>query len=292
MASQGEALDLVDIAVLLNYEKCIASPLFRHTKLREVCRPGQELRTVMLVGKPWTEDSRTRTAVVLERGDGETDKEVDRTLMRLGHPTQDPPMLMLPPTITPDLLNGIGTKELETLYYQIQAHNGCFTSVALLQHFFDLFPANTPIRIRHGPQRGALPPNASFIATIERRRILETTLLRPKHANLIIVLPESIAHVNGEGVTMAHAVMGFLRESRDEVNSILDLSSLQFGEVGRGPGSRGQALFALDTMDEFLDRMEKVAEDRIREKSRMSLRIDPCPHDEWLKEVARKVKDR
>jgi hypothetical protein len=40
MTDPEELLDLYDIAVLLNYERNITEPRFRHTKLREVAYPG------------------------------------------------------------------------------------------------------------------------------------------------------------------------------------------------------------------------------------------------------------
>ncbi|KAI0158233.1 hypothetical protein GGR57DRAFT_510408 [Xylariaceae sp. FL1272] len=290
-SNSADVLDLVDIAVLLNYEKSKASPHIRHTKLVEVCRPGQNPTTAILKREMWNDNSRPRTTVVLARGDGEIDKEVDRILTSEGKPTQDLPQLMRPIAGTTNHLDNIGAKEIETLYHQILAHDGCFMSIALLQHFLDLYPSDTPIRIRHGAQAGNRP--SDYIVTIDQRRVLELTLVKPRHTNVILILPDDISHVNGESTYMVHAAMGFYRNEADGMYSaVLDLSSLQFGELGRGPGANGKALFALDTEEEFLDRMSQVAEDHIEESFRVSLRIGESPDDEWLKEVAKKVKER
>ncbi|KAI1258404.1 hypothetical protein F5Y18DRAFT_413630 [Xylariaceae sp. FL1019] len=290
-STSADVLDLVDIAVLLNYEKCKASPHFRHTKLMEVCRPGQNPTTAVSTLKRWHDNSRPRTTVVLARDDGEVDEEIDRTLTSEGKPTQDLPQLMRPIAGMTNRLENVGTKELETLYYQTLAHDGCFMSIALLQHFFDLYPGDTPIRIRHGAQEGNTP--SDYVITIEQRRILEINLEKPRHTNVIIILPDGITHTNGESYYMVHAVMGFYRNEADgKYSAMLDLSSLQFGELGRGPGANGKALFALDTESEFLDRMSQVAKDQAEDSLRVSLRIGECPDDKWLKEVAKKVKER
>ncbi|KAF2793141.1 hypothetical protein K505DRAFT_362251 [Melanomma pulvis-pyrius CBS 109.77] len=62
------------------------------------------------------------------------------------------PTNMLPANPSQKLFT-LTPKELETIFYQIRGHNGCYPAVALLQHFFDLFPETTLLRIRHRPAR-------------------------------------------------------------------------------------------------------------------------------------------
>lgn len=46
---------------------------------------------------------------------------------------------------------------------------------------------------------------------------------------------------------------------RGEIASILDLSSMQFREVGRGPGKEGKMLFVLEEKTEYEERLERIA---------------------------------
>ncbi|KAF2793142.1 hypothetical protein K505DRAFT_325657 [Melanomma pulvis-pyrius CBS 109.77] len=95
---------------------------------------------------------------------------------------------------------------------------------------------------------------------------------------------------------MDFAFMGFAPLSSEFTTSFLDLSSMQFGDVGRrfGDPARGggEALFVLDTSKEYERRMACVADVDIGENTKISTRIGTTPKDEWLKEVARRVRDR
>lgn len=53
-----------------------------------------------------------------------------------------------------------------------------------------------------------------------------------------------------------HAALGFNSLQSGEVVPILDLASMQFGDIGRGQGGKGKMLLALDRMEEFEARLE------------------------------------
>ncbi|KAF8991255.1 hypothetical protein BDZ89DRAFT_1173344 [Hymenopellis radicata] len=63
-----------------------------------------------------------------------------------------------------------------------------------------------------------------------------------------------------ESYGMNHAVLGFASSREGNIDTILDMSSLQFGDAGRGLG--GKSLFALESLDEFYDRVETIARGR------------------------------
>ncbi|KAI1082931.1 hypothetical protein F5B20DRAFT_489820 [Whalleya microplaca] len=237
-----EPLDLVDIALLLNYERCASEPRFRHAKLREVAFPGEEPESLAIKAKFWSDDSRPRTVIVLDRPSQDREETSSEP---------DTPSNFLPKKLVPwDRLRGLESKRLETLYYQTRGHNACFTCVALIQHFFDLFEPETPIRVRHGPKGNAA--GGSYHTPIERRNIVEMTMIRPKQTTISVVAPEGMTYVSGEEETMVHAVIGFARPGGSDIISFFDLSSMQFGDIGRGPGAKGQGLFALDTVSRII----------------------------------------
>lgn len=74
------------------------------------------------------------------------------------------------------------------------------------------------------------------------------------------------------------------------ITTVLDLSSLQFGDLGRGLG--GRSLFTLESLDAFYDRIERIAHGADTENARISARIGPSADDAWLKDVARRAKAR
>ncbi|KAF5338805.1 hypothetical protein D9758_012095 [Tetrapyrgos nigripes] len=285
MGSQTELLDLYDISLLLNYERITTEPLFRHARLREIAYPGQDFKTVYLppASQFWKDDR--RTGYLFDRPAHHTGK-ID---------VNGPPDL--PSNIIPDHLpksdplRSLTPKQLETAFWQGRAHDGCYKSVDLLQKFFAFFPPNTRLRIRHGLQ--GKKPGKEYITRVESRVILEVTLVNPKHTLLAMVQPEGQMHISGEAHTMQHAVLGFTEGGPDDdLMSVLDLSSMQFGDVGRGPGPRGQEPFALDTMDEFRARLEKVAEGKDDSRTKISHWMTPGKHERWLQLVAKKAKER
>lgn len=106
---------------------------------------------------------------------------------------------------------------------------------------------------------------------------------------LVHVLP-SRTYITGGEDTMPHAVVGFAESADGNVSTILDLASLQFGDAGRGLG--GRSTFALESLDAFYDRVEAIAEGADTENAKVSARIGPCADDAWLKQVAKRVKNR
>lgn len=80
---------------------------------------------------------------------------------------------------------------------------------------------------------------------------------------------------------MLHAVARFPPLSREEEEkvamSFLDLSSLQFGDIGRGPGKKGQGLFALDTDSEYGDRLQFICEGIVDNSTKISHRMQAHP---------------
>lgn len=190
---------------------------------------------------------------------------------------------MLPPagTLAPhNPLNFSTPKQLETYFYRPRCHDGCFLCIQLLQYFLDLYSPSIPLRIRHGggPGKQEAP---SYITTIDTFRIVEQTLIEPLVQSNIVILPKGNGYRTGDEETMLHAVARFPPLSREEEEkvamSFLDLSSLQFGDIGRGPGKKGQGLFALDTDSEYGDRLQFICEGIVDNSTKISHRMQAHP---------------
>jgi hypothetical protein len=150
------------------------------------------------------------------------------------------------PTPIPRHLEGVSKKELETIFYQARAHDSCFACIALLQQFFDLYPPSQPLRFRTSA-------GEDFITTVEHRAILEWDFHMPKVISASVVSSEvadqgrTCIYTSGSDDVMRHAVMGFGRPGEKNVHVVMDLSSMQFGDVGRGLG--GRSIFVLETLE-------------------------------------------
>jgi hypothetical protein len=241
MASDLEPLDLADIAVLLLYEWATLDPRFRHTKLVEVAYPGRKLQSYPDF-LPIDDSISNRTWIILKRKEGgQHDRDLATNM------------------VDNDINHALSNEQLDTIFYQTRTFSFCCPAVTLLQHFFDQFPPDTKLCVRLGPVNKR--PGESYVTSISRRTILRTKLIHPTTQTLIDIsgpAPMESYNIRDE---MIHSIMLFRSAENDKVKhtSALDLSSMQFGELGRGPGAKGKMPFALDTRDEFNARHARLA---------------------------------
>lgn len=265
-------LELHDISLLLNYERASTEPRFRHTKLREVTT--NQFSTIRFLSPEWEQVTRPKIAFVFDR--------VKQTKSSRDDP--DLPSNMLPTNI-PVSLSHLSAKELETYYWQARNHDGCFTTVALFQHFIDLFPESTQILVRRVDKDKPL----IYSTPASDRWIMEMDLHEPRTVSMSIVLPGSQTYITGKILTMVHAVLGF-GPPDSSIDTILDLASLQFGDVGRG--NKGRSLFVLESLSQYTDRLERFAKSSNFNDPKLSQRIRGTPKDDWLRMVAQRAKQR
>ncbi|KAF9042171.1 hypothetical protein BJ165DRAFT_1486023 [Panaeolus papilionaceus] len=188
-------------------------------------------------------------------------------------------------------------KQLETYYWQARNHDGCFRTVTLLQHFFDLLPFDIPIRIRtaapadlrSGEGKSAKPAPVEYITPAYRRQIVEFYVNISKHLSASLVLPDNKAFITG-GIKTPHAVIGFSPPA-GSMDTILDLSSLQYGEVGRG--YKGNDLFVFESIQDYVTtRLPKYGESNTIKTAKLSDLIGPAPDDDFLVDIALRAKRR
>ncbi|KAF9074044.1 hypothetical protein BDP27DRAFT_1317905 [Rhodocollybia butyracea] len=276
---RNDIIDLYNIALLLNYERAASEPRFRHSKLREVTEDESQFQTVRILYRVRQTDYKgPKDAFLFERrppvGSEDTDKpDLPSNMLRQ-------PMSQLTSNLTPD--------RLETIYWQARGHDGCFASACIFQYFFDLFPNSEPsIRIR-------LADGKEYTTSAESV-ILEIDLTSLKHRTCSTVLPQNESYVTGAGdqPIFRHAVIGFGTSREGNIETVLDMSSMQFGDVGRGPGRKGKGTFVLESLDSYLDRLEFIAAGHKVVKT--SVRVLPH-HDQaqdlWQRDVAKRAKER
>lgn len=151
-------LDLYSIALLLNYERASTEPRFRHTKLRDVAAASSTHIQGITTSPGWASRKGPKEAFVFEKA----------TSMR-DEPDLPSNMLVSP---VPPSLNSLTAKELETIFWQARGHDGCYKSVTLLQHFFDLYPQDAPLRVRTSA-------GADYLTSASTRVIFELPLINP-----------------------------------------------------------------------------------------------------------------
>lgn len=288
ISGDGQTLDLVDVALLLTYERTSTDPRFRGSKLHEVIQPGQFSTEVPLP---------VRANETFIAFDAEPPENADNIT------EPDTPFNILPAScLNPkNPLNWATPRQLETYFHRARCHDMCFTCVLLLQYFFDLFPPCTRLRIRHGPQASRNGNTAlSYTTTIDTFSVFEMDLTEPRVQTGIVQMSQEMIYRSGHEFCMPHAVAGFTPSDDDPVvkgghvkESFLDLSSMQFGDLGRGPGKKGTGLFALDTGPEFQARMESVAWGYVEDSCKVSSGVRPHRTlDGWVREVAARAKKR
>ncbi|KAL3419316.1 hypothetical protein PVAG01_09538 [Phlyctema vagabunda] len=276
------ALDLHDLALLLNYERASTEPRFRNAKLTDIAAddclsdaPFATFPDFKALG--WGSLKQAKTALLFTR-EGDSTK----------HPQDAPdlPSNLLGENITPPLAQ-LSEYDLETLYWQARGHDGCYKSIAMLQFFFDKYPRTQPLRIR-------TTTGHEFVTSINKGVIMEWELLDPKQITIAAVRvgtsSDTMSYVTGLSNPMLHAGFGFATQDGENVSAVLDLASMQYGEPGRARKSQGT--FALESLDHFYDRLETLATDIDASKTKTSLRIGTSADDEWLAAVADRVKTR
>ncbi|KAJ7082825.1 hypothetical protein C8R43DRAFT_322913 [Mycena crocata] len=263
-------LDLYDISLLLNYERASNDPRFRHAKLREVASASSPFKTIIMPAAEWFDCETTKDGFVFDTIQPTSFSE--RNLPDLPSNMKQFPTHPSVQCLTP--------KDLERIYWQVRGFDSCFKPIALLQHFFALYPG-VKLRVRTSD-------GTDFVTFADLRNIQEMRMTGPKLMTVICMIGGQV-HITGDEASMVHSVMEFTNpDSADDSSVILDLSSLQFGDAGRGISGRSTSV--LESRPRFMERLGRIADDTTFTKT--SQRIRPYADDPWLKLVAKKVKER
>ena len=275
MAAATEPLDLVDIAVLLNYEHATTDERFRNMKLREVVYPGESPRSFNSDPQSHPADWRSndRTWIALEEASTQEDRQLPATMMSQVN--------CVPSTLT--------EQQIETIFYRTRAFNFCAKSCLLLEQFFSLFPSDTELRIRQAPQ--GEQSGTSYITTVGNRYLVHDVLVEPKLSTVLASPQWDHFKSAGAGAELEHWYTTFYAPNRGQIASVLDLSSMQFGEVGRGPGKNGKMLFVLEDKTDYEERLKRIA-GSVDLARRQILPQAICENEFAPGNLVRKVKER
>ncbi|KAJ3751257.1 hypothetical protein DFH05DRAFT_175024 [Lentinula detonsa] len=282
---ESEILDLYEIALLLNYERTSSEPRFRYTKLLEVASHELDFQTLLINTPIWTAHKGPKDGFVFQRMEPAVIADTG------SREVPDLPSNMLPQIVYPLArdITQLAPDRLETIYWQARGHDSCFKSVAILQHFFDLYTTDPFIRIR-------LADGKEYFSSPSTRSIIEYELLTVQRLTIAVVLPENKAYATGSAdqPRFKHAVVVFESHSYNGgVQTVLDLASMQFGDTGRGPGHSGKGTLVLESLDDYHNRLSSVAAGF--RTTKISYHITPDPNEvneAWMKKVAERAKER
>ncbi|KAF2663884.1 hypothetical protein BT63DRAFT_465516 [Microthyrium microscopicum] len=292
MASTTEPLDLYDIALLISYEYTLAKPEFRGARLIDVT--SRDKLFPMLPG--WNEGipewrvipGQSREAYLFDKTIPNTSSEPDSPSNLLWEK-------MFPGDNIPFLRNGqpaavslLSPRELETIFYTSRNFNACGQTTGVLWRVLDMYSKDQRIRIR-------TTTGKMFTTTVDRRFFQRLILHRPKKLTVIVAkvhdsATEESVWFTGAKASMNHMTIGFFAEHENKVSVVLDLSSMQFGELGRGLKSNG--MFALESTTQYHERLKTLAGnvEHIADYRYTTEQGKATP--EWAKDVSRRVKER
>ncbi|TRM63544.1 hypothetical protein BD626DRAFT_402358 [Schizophyllum amplum] len=312
-----ETLDLYDIALLLNHERVASEPRFRGARLVDISRDGQSFvddrlaphwdRTAYFksAGVPIEKDPSVpsfefvsssdeprRGASLIFHNDEATSSTTDSPTNMIATDAQRVAAASLvgPPYQFSKVR--LSDKECETLFLQSRSSAASETSVHLLQAFFNLYPADTLLRVRTYDRN-----DPEYITSISHRLVLAYSLRGLRMHTIVSFLPETTCHSTpGADGRARHTVITFGDASArwDNLRTVLDMSSLQFGDAGRGV--KGKGTFVLEPLKAYDARLDHVAEanDLLIEDMVPELPTteNNAEEERFLKEVAAKVKSR
>ncbi|KAL1678037.1 hypothetical protein EV122DRAFT_213021 [Schizophyllum commune] len=311
-----EALDLYDIALLLNYERVIAEPRFRGHRLLDVAHDGQPFADDRLPAH-WDCTAYHEATAPTQKVTGEPNFEF---VSKLNEPRrgvsllflkdlasmkdQDPPAdfvateeqrtavasLADPPFRFSDLQ--VSEKDRETLFYQSRSINASNTAVRLVQYFFALYPADTHLRVRTYDRT-----DPEYTTTISHRVVLQYVLRGLRMHTIASFLPDdsTVYHTPGQDGRARHSVLTFGNAPArwDNIRTVLNLASLEFGDAGRGVKGKGN--FVLEPIKAYDARLDKVAEANELLMEEITVELPPLEEGDeemHLKAIAAKVKGR
>ncbi|KAL1757495.1 hypothetical protein FB107DRAFT_289267 [Schizophyllum commune] len=311
-----ETLDLYDIALLLNYERVAAEPRLCGHRLLDVAYDGQPFADDRLAAH-WDRTAYHEATAPAQKATGEPNFEFVSKLDEPRHGVsllfseeaasmkdQDSPAnltasdeqraaaasLADPPFRFSDLQ--LSERDRETLFYQSRSINASNAAVRLVQYFFALYPSDTHLRVRTYDRT-----DPEYTTTISHRVVLQYVLRGLRMHTIASFLQDdsTVYHTPGQDGRARHSVLTFGNAPArwDNIRTVLNLASLEFGDAGRGV--KGKGTFVLEPIKAYDARLDKVAEANELLMEEITVELPPLEkgdEEEHLKAIAAKVKGR
>ncbi|KAL1735093.1 hypothetical protein EV714DRAFT_201346 [Schizophyllum commune] len=312
-----ETLDLYDIALLLNYERVAAEPRLCGHRLLDVAYDGQPFADDRPAAH-WDRTAYHEATAPAQKATGEPnfefvskldeprhgvsllfseeaasikDKDSPANLMASDEQRAAAASLTDPPFRFSDLQ--LSEKDLETLFYQSRSINASNAAVRLVQYFFALYPADTHLRVRTYDRT-----DPEYTTTISHRVVLQYVLRGLRMHTIASILSDdsTVYHTPGQDGRARHSVLTFGNAPArwDNIRTVLNLASLEFGDAGRGV--KGKGTFVLEPIKAYDARLDKVAEANELLMEEITVELPPLEEGDeeqmHLKALAAKVKER
>ncbi|KAH6722623.1 hypothetical protein BKA61DRAFT_729934 [Leptodontidium sp. MPI-SDFR-AT-0119] len=238
-ATEMEPIPLRTLTVLLAYEKMATDPRFVDHGLvvSSTADPG-----VLAAGEmqnPSFFSSCPRTIIRRSLHQFEQVNDAPSSI-------ESTAMCKVSPNAGPEVKN-LTVAQLDSIYYESLGHNGCYSSISLYQYFFQLCPPDQRISIQ-------IKNEEPVIVDPSTRQTIEFGIMGPKPWTVVLKDSSPSTLLNGGKDGDAHAILGFPYPGSKFVNAVVDLSRMQYGEVGRG--SFGEFYF-VGSYEDYCDSTEK-----------------------------------
>ncbi|KAF9042142.1 hypothetical protein BJ165DRAFT_1405852 [Panaeolus papilionaceus] len=228
-------VDLHDLLVLLNYERARRDRYFHNTRLQEITTTTFQSRKINKNARTkWGQsDPSHRLGIVFG-------SQMKRTVGNQQSEELELPTNILKPPVPPSL-SKLTLREQETIYWRSRNRGGSDTTTNLLECLFDTWPDTSPLlRVRIPPLGNK--PAQEFLTSPYTRKAVEFTLIEPTEATVTVTPTKTFVN-NASDEEVAYSVIGLtsLDSSTSAnmgdagpVDTIVDLSSMQHGDAGRG----------------------------------------------------------
>jgi len=163
------------------------------------------------------------------------------------------------------------------IYHEAHDHDACYQEIALFQLFFELCPQEQNLSIQ-------ITNEEPVLIDLKPRQILEFKLKGPKLLSVTAVKSSGPSLVTGLKEDGLHAVWGFPRLGSQNLDLVVDMARMQWGDSGRR--AYGEKYY-MGTIDGFFDVMEKVCGD-MEEQGIGACSINDSEHIERLRVCAKR----
>ncbi|KAH8747093.1 hypothetical protein F5882DRAFT_422573 [Hyaloscypha sp. PMI_1271] len=275
-------IPLRTLTILLNYERCIADLRFRGCKLF-----NSTFADPTLIDNMASDNLMHQT--ILPRKPASV-KQVHLHAFRIesDQVTGTPSTNDIIDCNAPLDVQALPFAQRELIYHESRGHDGCYKAIELYQHFFELCPPGQNLSIQ-------IENETPVLVSPFSRRILEFKMKGPKLLTVSTGMKVG-GSTSGKGGTIVtgldqeslHSALGFAAPGMGNVDFVVDMTRMQWGEAGRG--SLGE-LYYLGSVAGYYRAMENVCDD-IEEVGYGATHVAPSIHTDAMKSCASRVWER
>ena len=280
MAESPTPIPLRTLTTLLNYERCIADGRFRGCKLLSSTFSDPNLTDSMF--------PEMRRRILDGKPKSVTQVHLHTFLIESKEVTGTPSTNDLISSKASSQVQALPFSQRELIYHESRGHDGCYKAIELYQEFFELCPPGQKLSIQ-------IKNEEPVLVSPFTRNILEFTMKGPKLLTISTGMKMSDSEdgvigtiITGVDQESLHSALGFAGPGSANVDFVVDMTRMQWGEAGRG---RFGELYYLGSVDGYYGIMKNVCEG-IEEAGLGATHVAPSIHTKSMAACAKRVWER